>query len=117
MAFSMALSGCQTGGEKETAGTLIGAAGGAIIGSQIGGGSGKVAAVALGALGGGYIGKKVGKSMDDSDRRERIEAQRPLTVREREDQLRREREILRQRQLDLDRQRELDRQRRNYRYY
>ncbi len=62
------LAGCQTGGPKQTGGTLIGAAAGGLIGSQIGGGSGRLVGVGLGVLGGAALGGYIGKNMDDSDR-------------------------------------------------
>lgn len=53
---------------KTTAGTLIGAAGGGLLGSQFGRGSGKLVAtgagVLLGALAGGYLGQQ----LDDADK-------------------------------------------------
>ncbi len=62
------LAACQDAGTKQTVGTLIGAAGGALIGSQIGGGTGRLAAVAIGTLAGAFIGSEVGKSLDRADR-------------------------------------------------
>lgn len=66
--LSVALSACQTGGEKQTLGTLLGAVGGAVVGSQIGSGSGTIVAVAAGTLLGAYAGSKIGKSLDSADR-------------------------------------------------
>lgn len=54
-------------GQKEGAGTLIGAGLGALAGSQIGGGKGKMAAVAIGALLGAFAGNEIGKSLDKAD--------------------------------------------------
>ena len=66
---ALALIGCTNeGGTKQTIGTLGGAAGGALLGSQIGGGKGKLAAVAVGALLGAYAGSEIGKSLDRADR-------------------------------------------------
>lgn len=48
-------------------GMLAGAAGGAALGSQIGGGKGNIAAIALGTLGGAFLGKSVGDSLDKAD--------------------------------------------------
>lgn len=48
-------------------GMLAGAAGGAAVGSQIGGGKGNIAAIALGTLGGAFLGKSVGDSLDRAD--------------------------------------------------
>ena len=44
------LSGCAGMGEKETAGTVIGAGTGAVVGAQVGGGTGQVVAIAVGTL-------------------------------------------------------------------
>jgi surface antigen len=55
---------------KTTAGTLVGAGGGALIGSQFGGGKGQLVTTALGALAGAWAGSEVGKSLDRADRLE-----------------------------------------------
>jgi surface antigen len=68
-ALAISLSACNaTTGNKGTIGTLLGAGGGALLGSQIGGGKGKLAAVAVGAVAGAFLGKSVGDSLDDLDR-------------------------------------------------
>lgn len=65
----MALLACeQDSGQKETLGTLLGAAGGAILGSQVGKGSGRIAATAVGTLLGAWTGREIGKSLDNADR-------------------------------------------------
>lgn len=64
------LAGCQTGGPKQTGGTLLGAAAGGLLGSQIGGGTGRLVGVGLGVLGGAALGGYVGKKMDDGDHAE-----------------------------------------------
>ena len=65
VAFSVPLSSCT----KEESGTLLGAIGGAAVGSAIGGhGTGRVVAIAGGTLAGAYIGKEAGKSLDRADR-------------------------------------------------
>lgn len=61
------LSGCAGMGPKQTGGTLIGAAGGALIGSQFGGGSGQLIGTAIGATAGAIGGGYVGKQLDDDD--------------------------------------------------
>ena len=67
--LALSLSACNaTTGNKGTMGTLLGAGGGALLGSQIGGGKGKLAAVAVGAVAGAFLGKSVGDSLDDLDR-------------------------------------------------
>ena len=63
----VALLGC-TGGEKEKAGTVIGAGLGALAGAHVGKGSGKLIAVAVGTLAGAALGGEVGKSLDRADR-------------------------------------------------
>jgi surface antigen len=60
-------------GQKETFGTLGGAALGGLAGSQIGSGSGKLAATAVGVVLGGLLGNQVGRRLDDADR---LEAER-----------------------------------------
>lgn len=52
---------------KETAGTVLGGIGGAVIGAQFGGGVGQLMTTAAGALGGAYLGNQAGKSLDKSD--------------------------------------------------
>ncbi len=54
-------------GQKQTAGTIIGGIGGAVIGSQIGSGSGQLVATALGTFAGALIGADIGKSLDRAD--------------------------------------------------
>ncbi len=61
------LTACAGMGEKETAGTLIGAGSGAVIGGQVGGGEGRIVAVAVGTLLGALLGGEVGRSMDRAD--------------------------------------------------
>ena len=63
----IALMGC-SGGEKEKAGTVIGAGLGALAGAHIGKGKGKLIAVAVGTLAGAALGGEVGKSLDRADR-------------------------------------------------
>jgi surface antigen len=57
-------------GQKEGAGTLVGAGLGALAGSQIGSGKGQMAAVAIGALLGAFAGNEIGKSLDKADQAE-----------------------------------------------
>ena len=70
LAASLALAACQTSnwGTGQTVGTLGGAAGGGLLGSQFGKGSGKVAMTGLGVLLGAWAGNEIGASMDDVDR-------------------------------------------------
>jgi surface antigen len=56
------LAGCA--GPNQTAGTLIGAGAGALVGNQFGHGSGKVAATAGGAVLGGLLGSNIGAQAD-----------------------------------------------------
>ena len=53
---------------KENIGTVVGAAAGILIGSQIGKGGGRTAAMVIGALAGGMLGKTIGASLDERDR-------------------------------------------------
>lgn len=67
---------CVTDGkENQTAGTIIGGIGGAILGSQIGGGSGWIIATAVGTLGGALIGSEIGRSLDARDKAEMKKAE------------------------------------------
>jgi surface antigen len=68
--FAILAAGCAT---KEDSGTLIGAGGGALLGSALSHGS--PGGIIAGALVGGFIGNRIGKSMDDEDRRRAYEAQ------------------------------------------
>ena len=69
IAVLVALGGCENPnyGRKETAGTLIGAGGGALLGSQVGHGNTRLVATAAGTLLGAWIGNSVGKSLDRAD--------------------------------------------------
>jgi len=68
-------AGCQTvektmedmGITKEGLGTAVGAIGGAVAGSYIGGGAGRYVAIAGGALAGGYFGKLIGAHLEARD--------------------------------------------------
>lgn len=68
--FAITLNACQTAQNmpKQTAGTLMGAGVGALLGAQMGDGKGKLAAVVIGTLGGAYLGSEIGKSLDAADR-------------------------------------------------
>ena len=59
---------CAGQGEKQTLGTLGGAALGGLLGSQFGSGSGKLAATGAGVLIGALVGSEIGRSMDRVDR-------------------------------------------------
>lgn len=61
------LSACAGMGEKETAGTVIGAGTGAVVGGQVGGGSGRLVGVAVGTLLGALLGGEIGRTMDRND--------------------------------------------------
>ena len=68
-ALAVGLAACQTGGgQKQSAGTLLGAGLGALAGSQIGSGRGQLVAVALGTLGGAFLGNSIGQSLDRAAR-------------------------------------------------
>ena len=79
--FSVSVAACagnpETGaGPKENTGTLVGALGGAAIGSQFGGGPGEqILATMGGALIGGMLGNRIGAAMDDDDKQRAYAAQ------------------------------------------
>ncbi len=54
-------------GEKQTVGTLGGAALGGLLGAQFGDGTGQLLATGAGVLIGGLIGSEVGRTMDEQD--------------------------------------------------
>lgn len=68
VAIGLAACEQQNGGNKQTIGTLLGAAGGAVAGAQFGKGRGQIAAVAVGTLLGALAGSEIGKSLDRADR-------------------------------------------------
>jgi surface antigen len=84
------LSACTTGGQpltaqqiftKENIGGVIGAAGGAWAGSNVGKGKGNIAAIATGTLLGGFVGKSIGSSLDKADQLYHVQtAQRALEL-------------------------------------
>ena len=55
---------CANMGKNETTSTLLGAAGGALVGSAFGRGEGRLIGAGIGAVAGGLIGNTVGKDMD-----------------------------------------------------
>lgn len=68
LAATLFLAACSSdAGQKQTAGTVLGGIGGAVLGSQIGGGSGRLVATALGTLAGAMIGSDIGKTLDRAD--------------------------------------------------
>ena len=67
--------GCAQGREKETAGTVLGGIGGAVLGSQIGGGSGRLIATAVGTLAGAFIGNQIGSGLDKADQQAMVKAE------------------------------------------
>ncbi|MBX6321086.1 MAG: glycine zipper 2TM domain-containing protein [Rhodospirillaceae bacterium] len=73
------LGACQNSGygQKETIGTLGGAALGGFVGSQFGKGEGRLAATAAGVVLGGLLGNYVGRGLDERDR---LEAERAATL-------------------------------------
>jgi len=68
LALALVVSACESAGTKQTVGTLGGAAGGALLGSQFGHGTGQLVAVGIGTLLGAFVGSEIGKSLDDTDR-------------------------------------------------
>ncbi len=76
VAGALTFSACsQNAGGKETAGTLLGAAGGALLGAQVGDGSGQVLAAIGGGLLGAYLGNQIGQSLDRADRAHAAQAE------------------------------------------
>jgi len=67
--ISFITMGCQTtgGGQKQSVGTLLGAIGGGLAGSQLGSGKGQLVGVAAGTLLGAFLGSEVGASLDRAD--------------------------------------------------
>jgi surface antigen len=64
----LSLVACEGSGiTKQQVGMIAGAAGGALIGSQIGSGTGKLIAVAVGTLAGAWLGSEIGKRLDARD--------------------------------------------------
>lgn len=61
------LTGCQSMGQRETVGTLGGAALGGLVGAQFGGGSGRAITTAVGIVGGALIGRGIGQRLDRAD--------------------------------------------------
>ncbi|MBL28088.1 MAG: hypothetical protein CMM50_11140 [Rhodospirillaceae bacterium] len=77
--IALSVAACQQGGvggmgSKETVGTVAGAAGGGLLGSQIGSGSGQLIATAAGVFLGGLLGQQVGESLDKADKLEAQQA-------------------------------------------
>ena len=66
-ASALALAGCAGQGDKQTGGTLVGAAAGGLLGAQFGSGTGQLVGTALGVLAGAYLGNQVGQSLDNAD--------------------------------------------------
>lgn len=64
----MMLASCAGEGNKQTAGALIGAGAGGLVGSRFGKGEGRLLATGIGAVAGALIGGQIGKSLDDKDR-------------------------------------------------
>ena len=68
LASTVALTGCQSAGPKETVGGVVGAGAGAAVGSLFGGGKGQIAMAVIGGLPGSQVGAGVGQSLDNIDR-------------------------------------------------
>ncbi len=67
---SLGVTACTTsqGNQKQQAGSLLGGALGAVIGSQFGEGSGRDYAIAAGAILGALAGSNIGAQLDERDR-------------------------------------------------
>ena len=66
--LAIGLAACQTTGQKQTGGTLLGAAAGGLLGSQFGQGTGQLAFTAAGTILGAFVGNQIGQSLDRTDR-------------------------------------------------
>lgn len=77
MLASISLGGCQSEGwgQKQSIGTLGGAAGGALLGNQFGKGTGNVVMTAIGAVAGAWLGNEIGASLDAADQSKLSRAQ------------------------------------------
>jgi len=71
-ATAIGTAGCNSAvGQREAAGTIIGAAVGGLIGSQFGGNTGaRIAAGFAGATIGGLIGNRIGSYLDEKERQQ-----------------------------------------------
>lgn len=65
---ALALSGCQTTGNNQTSGAVLGGLAGAAAGSQFGSGEGRLVAVLIGAVVGAVAGGMIGQRLDEADR-------------------------------------------------
>lgn len=72
---ALIVAGCEQGRQKETAGTVLGGIGGAILGAQVGKGSGQIVATAIGTLAGAFIGNQIGVSLDKADQQAMVRAE------------------------------------------
>lgn len=61
---ALSLAACETMGERELTGTVVGGALGGLVGSQVGGDD-RTLATGLGAALGAYVGNRIGRRMDD----------------------------------------------------
>ena len=65
----LALAACtHRAGQKETIGTMVGAAAGGLAGAQFGKGRGKLVTTSIGTLLGALAGREIGVSLDRADR-------------------------------------------------
>lgn len=74
LAAGMVLAGCESTGDKETIGTLVGAGLGAALGAHAKGNA-KAPTMILGAVLGGYLGNRIGKKLDKADQIKHQETQ------------------------------------------
>ena len=70
----MVLASCESLGDKEGIGTVVGAGLGAALGAHAKG-SAKAPTMILGAIVGGYLGNRIGKKLDKADRIKHQETQ------------------------------------------
>ncbi len=67
-ALAIMLGACESDGQKEQFGTILGGVAGALLGAQVGSGGGRIAATAAGTLIGAMVGRSIGRSLDKADR-------------------------------------------------
>ena len=75
---ALSLAACQTDqwGNKQAAGTGLGALAGGLAGAQVGGGTGRLWATGAGVLIGAFMGNEIGASLDKADRMYMQDAQK-----------------------------------------
>lgn len=75
-ALVVPLAACNVTNYKEIGGTVLGAAGGGLLGAQVGSGTTQLVMTGVGTLVGAFVGNQVGQSLDRADQLYAIEAER-----------------------------------------